>query len=96
MVQVKLCCLLLKSIVVFLFSLFFTLQSRFHNSLTNNKKWIWERSHEAYAKNYSMVFPHDEPLACRNMRKDPLHEVSFFLLTISTFNYLQEVIFIIY
>ena len=56
---------------------FFSLPSRFHNSLTNNKKWIWERSHEAYAKNYSMVFPHDEPLACRNMRKDPLHDVSF-------------------
>ena len=28
-----------------------------------------ERSHEAYAKNYSMVFPHDEPLAGRNMKK---------------------------
>ncbi|XP_066918580.1 sarcosine dehydrogenase, mitochondrial-like [Clytia hemisphaerica] len=48
--------------------------SRFHHSLTSNKKWNYERSHEAYAKNYSMVFPHDEPLASRNMRKDPLHE----------------------
>jgi sarcosine dehydrogenase len=33
------------------------------------------RSHEAYAKNYSMVFVHDEPLAGRNMKRDPLHEV---------------------
>uniref|UniRef100_A0A8D2LDF7 Sarcosine dehydrogenase, mitochondrial n=2 Tax=Varanus komodoensis TaxID=61221 RepID=A0A8D2LDF7_VARKO len=47
---------------------------RFHCSLTSNKCWIRERSHEAYAKNYSIVFPYDEPLAGRNMRKDPLHE----------------------
>ncbi|XP_030063556.1 sarcosine dehydrogenase, mitochondrial isoform X1 [Microcaecilia unicolor] len=48
---------------------------RFHCSLTNNNRWIRERSHESYAKNYSVVFSHDEPLAGRNMRKDPLHEV---------------------
>lgn len=48
---------------------------RFHHSLTNNNRWIRERSHESYAKNYSVVFPYDEPLAGRNMRKDPLHEV---------------------
>lgn len=48
---------------------------RFHHSLTNNNRWIRERSHESYAKNYSVVFPHDEPLAGRNVRKDPLHEV---------------------
>ncbi|XP_078406384.1 sarcosine dehydrogenase, mitochondrial isoform X1 [Cetorhinus maximus] len=47
---------------------------RFHHSLTNNNRWIRERSHESYAKNYSVVFPHDEPLAGRNMRLDPLHE----------------------
>uniref|UniRef100_A0A8B9QYS2 Sarcosine dehydrogenase n=1 Tax=Anas platyrhynchos TaxID=8839 RepID=A0A8B9QYS2_ANAPL len=47
---------------------------RFHQSLTDNNRWIRERSHESYAKNYSVVFPHDEPLAGRNMRKDPLHE----------------------
>ncbi|KAJ6619007.1 hypothetical protein lerEdw1_014921 [Lerista edwardsae] len=46
---------------------------RFHHSLTNNNRWIRERSHESYAKNYSVVFPYDEPLAGRNMRKDPLH-----------------------
>ncbi|GAA6231923.1 sarcosine dehydrogenase, mitochondrial [Lates japonicus] len=48
---------------------------RFHNSLTDNKCWIRERSHESYAKNYSVVFPFDEPLASRNMRKDPFHQV---------------------
>ncbi|KAI5099466.1 sarcosine dehydrogenase, mitochondrial, partial [Silurus meridionalis] len=48
---------------------------RFHHSLTNNNRWIRERSHESYAKNYSVVFPFDEPLASRNMRKDPLHQV---------------------
>uniref|UniRef100_A0A8D2NAY0 Sarcosine dehydrogenase, mitochondrial n=1 Tax=Zonotrichia albicollis TaxID=44394 RepID=A0A8D2NAY0_ZONAL len=47
---------------------------RFHHSLTDNNRWMRERSHESYAKNYSVVFPHDEPLAGRNMRKDPLHE----------------------
>ncbi|XP_055255995.1 sarcosine dehydrogenase, mitochondrial isoform X3 [Moschus berezovskii] len=47
---------------------------RFHHSLTDHSRWIRERSHEAYAKNYSIVFPHDEPLAGRNMRTDPLHE----------------------
>ena len=31
------------------------------------------RSHEAYAKNYSIVYVHDEPLAGRNLRRDPLH-----------------------
>uniref|UniRef100_A0A669CEX4 Sarcosine dehydrogenase, mitochondrial n=1 Tax=Oreochromis niloticus TaxID=8128 RepID=A0A669CEX4_ORENI len=49
---------------------------RFHNSLTDNKRWIRERSHESYAKNYSVVFPFDEPLASRNMRKDPFHQVA--------------------
>ncbi|CAH2316798.1 sarcosine dehydrogenase, mitochondrial [Pelobates cultripes] len=48
---------------------------RFHHSLTNHNRWIRERSHESYAKNYSVVFPYDEPLAGRNMRKDPLHEI---------------------
>uniref|UniRef100_UPI00398F1D0D sarcosine dehydrogenase, mitochondrial isoform X3 n=1 Tax=Pristiophorus japonicus TaxID=55135 RepID=UPI00398F1D0D len=47
---------------------------RFHHSMTNDNRWIRERSHESYAKNYSVVFPHDEPLAGRNMRLDPLHQ----------------------
>ena len=48
---------------------------RFHSSITADQKWLRERSHESYAKNYSMVFPHDEPLASRNMRRDPFHKV---------------------
>ncbi|XP_070532336.1 sarcosine dehydrogenase, mitochondrial-like [Ptychodera flava] len=48
---------------------------RFPTSLTDNPKWVTDRSHEAYAKNYSMVFPHDEPLAGRDMRTDPFHKV---------------------
>ncbi|KAJ7986891.1 hypothetical protein DPEC_G00333100 [Dallia pectoralis] len=48
---------------------------RFHHSLTDNNRWIRERSHESYAKNYSVVFPFDEPLASRNMRTDPFHKV---------------------
>ncbi|XP_051893204.1 sarcosine dehydrogenase, mitochondrial isoform X2 [Pristis pectinata] len=47
---------------------------RFHHSVTNDNRWIRERSHESYVKNYSVVFPHDEPLAGRNMRLDPLHQ----------------------
>lgn len=43
--------------------------------LTDHRRWVRERSHESYAKNYSVVFPHDEPLAGRNMRTDALHEV---------------------
>lgn len=36
--------------------------------------WATERSHESYAKNYSIVFPNDQPLAGRNFTKDPLHD----------------------
>lgn len=53
---------------------------RFHSSITSDQKWLRERSHESYAKNYSMVFPHDEPLAGRNMRRDPFHKVQKQLL----------------
>ena len=42
---------------------------RFCPVVSKNKNWVVERSHEAYAKNYSIVFPHDEPLAGRNMKK---------------------------
>ncbi|XP_041481408.1 sarcosine dehydrogenase, mitochondrial-like [Lytechinus variegatus] len=48
---------------------------RFSRSLVYDKAWIKERSHEAYAKNYSTVFPYDQPLAGRNKRKDALHQV---------------------
>ena len=48
---------------------------RFCPETANNDRWVEERSHEAYAKNYATVFLHDEPLAGRGMKKDPLHEV---------------------
>lgn len=78
-----------QSVILFLWSIFlvrkgalFTLidfcvkiYRRFHSSITADQKWLRERSHESYAKNYSMVFPHDEPLASRNMRCDPFHKV---------------------
>lgn len=58
---------------------------RFHSSITSDQKWLRERSHESYAKNYSMVFPHDEPLAGRNMRHDPFHKVQKQLLSFYCF-----------
>uniref|UniRef100_A0A8C2PQZ9 Sarcosine dehydrogenase, mitochondrial n=1 Tax=Cyprinus carpio TaxID=7962 RepID=A0A8C2PQZ9_CYPCA len=69
--------MMLRSVCVsqFLISSIFYCLRRFHHSLTNNNRWIRERSHESYAKNYSVVFPFDEPLASRNMRKDPFHQV---------------------
>jgi sarcosine dehydrogenase len=48
---------------------------RFCPEVSKDKEWVDQRSHEAYAKNYAMVFPHDEPLASRNMKKDPFHEI---------------------
>ncbi|XP_022101049.1 sarcosine dehydrogenase, mitochondrial-like [Acanthaster planci] len=48
---------------------------RFDPKVSRNLAWVDERSQEAYAKNYSTVFPHDEPLAGRLMRKDALHKV---------------------
>ena len=58
---------------------------RFAHALTNNNKWVKERSHESYAKNYDIVYPNDEPLASRNMFTDAIHEelikLSFVLAT---------------
>lgn len=45
---------------------------RFAPSLTRKGSWVRQRSHEAYAKNYSIVYPHDEPLASRKMKQSPL------------------------
>lgn len=47
---------------------------RFNPILTSNREWIKQTSHEAYAKNYSVVYPHDEPLAGRNQIKGALYE----------------------
>lgn len=42
---------------------------RFCPDVSKNVDWVTARSHEAYAKNYSIIFPHDEPLSGRNMKK---------------------------
>ncbi|XP_071548402.1 sarcosine dehydrogenase, mitochondrial [Panulirus ornatus] len=48
---------------------------RYHAPLNRNQAWVLARSHESYAKNYNIVFPHDEPLAGRGQRLSPLHQV---------------------
>lgn len=48
---------------------------RYTPKQTASHDWAVERSHEAYAKNYSKVFLHDQPLAGRNFKVDPLHDV---------------------
>ncbi|XP_012238092.1 sarcosine dehydrogenase, mitochondrial [Bombus impatiens] len=48
---------------------------RFLPEQRNNMVWIHERSHEAYAKNYNIIFPHDEPLSGRNLKVDPFHSL---------------------
>ncbi|XP_064541865.1 sarcosine dehydrogenase, mitochondrial [Drosophila montana] len=47
---------------------------RFTQEQGRATKWIQEKSHESYVKNYSMVFKYDQPLAGRDFQKDPLHE----------------------
>nr|XP_039249163.1 sarcosine dehydrogenase, mitochondrial-like [Styela clava] len=47
---------------------------RFPTNLVNEKTWLKERSHETYAKHYSIAFHHDQPLGGRNQRADPLHQ----------------------
>lgn len=51
---------------------------RFLPKQLENVEWATQRSHEAYAKNYSQVFLHDQPLAGRNLIQDPLHDVSVY------------------
>ncbi|MCL4145472.1 UNVERIFIED_CONTAM: hypothetical protein GTU68_024230 [Idotea baltica] len=48
---------------------------RFNPTTTRDKTWVVPRCHEAYAKNYSIPYPHDEPLAGRGRIKDPLHDI---------------------
>lgn len=48
---------------------------RFLPEQRNNLLWTNERSHEAYAKNYNIVFPHDQPLTGRNFKTGPFHTV---------------------
>lgn len=49
--------------------------NRFTKDQTQDIIWANERSHEAYAKNYGIVFPYDQPLSGRNFKRDPFHEV---------------------
>ncbi|XP_076284985.1 E3 ubiquitin-protein ligase HERC2 isoform X2 [Lasioglossum baleicum] len=48
---------------------------RFIPEQRNNLTWMTERSYEAYARNYNIVFPHDEPLSGRNLKTDPFHDL---------------------
>jgi len=48
--------------------------ARFHADTVANQKWVVDRTHESYAKTYSIVFPHDEPLAGRSARVSPIHD----------------------
>lgn len=50
---------------------------RFNNKLLENQEWIRERTHEHYAKHYSIHFHFDEPLAGRGAIKDVLYEVIY-------------------
>jgi sarcosine dehydrogenase len=47
--------------------------SRFHPETAANEVWVRDRTHESYAKTYSIVFPHDENLAGRGARRSALH-----------------------
>lgn len=49
--------------------------ARFHSDTVRDARWVKDRTHESYAKTYSIVFPHDEPLAGRGARRSALHEV---------------------
>ena len=46
--------------------------------MSKDEAWVSARSHESYAKNYSIIFPHDEPLAGRNMKKVGKKQASYF------------------
>ncbi|KAG0711741.1 Sarcosine dehydrogenase, mitochondrial [Chionoecetes opilio] len=47
---------------------------RFHPPLSKNKPWVLARSQECLISNYSVSFPHDDPLAGRGQRLSPLHK----------------------
>mmetsp|Transcript_26944 Transcript_26944/g.69709 ORF Transcript_26944/g.69709 Transcript_26944/m.69709 type:complete len:897 (-) Transcript_26944:172-2862(-) len=49
--------------------------ARFHPSNARNDRWVEDRTHESYAKTYSIVFPHDESLAGRGQRRSALYDV---------------------
>lgn len=47
---------------------------RFTPEQLENKTWARERSHESYVNNYKIVYPHEDPLAGRNLKQDPFYE----------------------
>ena len=46
---------------------------RFHESNAKDAVWVKDRTHESYAKTYSIVFPSDEALAGRGKRTSALY-----------------------
>lgn len=47
--------------------------SRYHKDGINDDSWVKKRTHESYAKTYAIVFPHDEALAGRGLRKSGVY-----------------------
>lgn len=47
---------------------------RFTDKQMSTREYVVERSHEAYVTNYSLFFKHDQTLAGRNFKTDPLHD----------------------
>lgn len=47
---------------------------RFTPEQRKDAAWVFAKSHESYATNYDIVFPHDEHLAGRNFRQGPFHQ----------------------
>lgn len=48
--------------------------ARFHADTASDAAWVKQRTHESYAKTYAIVFPSDEALAGRGMRRSALYE----------------------
>ena len=47
--------------------------TRFHPECTATPRWRDERSHETYANQSVIAWPHDQPLGGRNVRQSPVH-----------------------
>ncbi|XP_072386049.1 sarcosine dehydrogenase, mitochondrial [Diabrotica undecimpunctata] len=47
---------------------------RFTPVQRQDRAWVLERTHEGYAKTYSITYPQDQPFAGRNHRTDQFHE----------------------
>ena len=64
---------------------------------SRNKVWVNEKCHESYAKNYSLVYPNDQPLSGRNFKLSPFHEVHlcFYYINKRTF-YNYKLTFLFY